>query len=187
MNKAGKEFAFDLDTNKLKENFGEKAYTKAYNELFDFFCRDKGFEHRQGSVYCINRLMNDYDVWKLSSELQKKCPWLVSALKRMDVTNIGVTHEITHWITESAESGKKTECVSKIFEKDLIDNGFKPSENIMQNYQRLVEDRNEVIALEDICSEYHSKSTDGLINAIGDELRIQELQHIEEAEAEPEL
>ncbi len=39
MNKSRKEFAFVLDTNKLKEAFGEKSYTKAYNELFDFFCK----------------------------------------------------------------------------------------------------------------------------------------------------
>lgn len=92
MIKSGKQFTFDLDTNKLKEVLGEKGYTKAYNELYDYFCNDRGFEHRQGSVYCTHKLMNDYDVWKMSCELQKECPWITSALTRMDVTNI-ITHK----------------------------------------------------------------------------------------------
>lgn len=186
MNRAGKEFTFDLDTNKLKEILGEKSYTKAYNELFDFFCRDNGFEHRQGSVYCTKKLMNDYDVWRLSCELQEKCPWIASAITRMDVANIGTTHEITDWVM-SNESSKRIECISNIFEKDLVDNGFRPSKSIVENYYNLVEDRKEIPALEDISEEYHSGSTDKLINAIGDELKAQEMQRIEEAGAAPEI
>ena len=45
MTEARKEFTFDLNTQALKEVFGEKSYTKAYNELYDFFCRKHGFEH----------------------------------------------------------------------------------------------------------------------------------------------
>lgn len=37
MTEARKEFTFDLNTQALKEVFGEKSYTKAYNELYDFF------------------------------------------------------------------------------------------------------------------------------------------------------
>ena len=187
MIKSGKQFTFDLDTNKLKEVLGEKGYTKAYNELYDYFCNDRGFEHRQGSVYCTHKLMNDYDVWKMSCELQKKCPWITSALTRMDVTNIGTTHEVTEWVISSMEGSKRKENIFGIFEKEIIDSGFKPSKSVMENYLKIVEDRDEIMTLEDISAEYHSGSTDELINAIGDELKAQELQHISEMSDTPEI
>ena len=150
MNKARKEFTFDLDTNSLKDIFGEKSYAKAYNELFDFFCKFKGFEHRQGSVYCTNILMDDYDVWKVSCELQEKCPWIVKSLTRMDVTDIGKTHEITHWIMNNAEYKIKAENISEVFIEDLKANGYMPSDNIIENYQKLTKTRDEIISLQDI-------------------------------------
>ena len=57
----------------------------------------------------------------------------------------------------------------------------------MENYLKIVEDRDEIMTLEDISAEYHSGSTDELINAIGDELKAQELQHISEMSDTPEI
>lgn len=53
MNKYRKEFTFDLKVETLKQEFGEKGYTKGYDQLNDFFCNKMKYEHRQGSVYYL--------------------------------------------------------------------------------------------------------------------------------------
>lgn len=41
---------FDLDTNKLKQYYPKKDYTRAYKDIEKFLV-SRGFEHRQGSAY----------------------------------------------------------------------------------------------------------------------------------------
>lgn len=97
-----KEITFELDVNELRVYFGDtnkktKKYTKAYRELKKFFSK-RDFEHRQGSVYCSKKVIQRADVYELVDELKKECPWLVTSLKRMDVTDIGELHELTTMI-----------------------------------------------------------------------------------------
>ena len=47
--------------------------------------------------------------------------------------------------------------------------------------------KKKLFKLEEISDEYRSHSTDKLINAIGDELKAQELQHISEMSDTPEI
>ncbi len=181
MSECVKEFTFDLDTKELKNIFGEKSYTKAYNEIFDFFCKEHGFEHRQGSVYCSGRRMSDAEVVDMAHELKHKIPWLKTCLKRMDVADIGNIHELTEVITsDSVIKTKEYLC------QELNDNDFEVSDALMKNYQKLTDSRGDIISLEEISAEYRSGSADENINAIGNELKAQELQLIDELAA-PEI
>lgn len=103
MNKYRKEFTFDLKVEDLKKEFGEKNHTKGYDKLNDFFCKQKRFEHRQGSVYCSTKKMSTHDVYDLIRDLKKSCPWLKNCLTRMDVADIGDVHELTDIIKDSDE------------------------------------------------------------------------------------
>lgn len=181
MSECVKEFTFDLDTKELKNIFGEKSYTRAYNEIFDFFCKEHGFEHRQGSVYCSGRQMSDAEVVDMTHELKYKIPWLKTCLKRMDVADIGNIHELTEVITGDLVINTKG-CLCQ----QLCDNDFKVSDTLAKNYQKLTDSRGDIISLEDISAEYRSGSTDENINAIGNELKEQELQLVNELEA-PEI
>lgn len=186
MSKARKEFTFDLDTKKLKDIFGEKSYTKAYNELFEFFCRQKGFEHRQGSIYCSKNILDNYEVLKTVGELSEECPWLVTALRRMDVADIGEIHELTEWITQRSETKSIHDYTLELFRDELQANGFVLTDRLGENYQKLTDSRGDITSLEEISAEYRSGSADENINAIGNELKAQELQLIDELAA-PEI
>lgn len=62
---------------------------KGYDELNKFFCKDRGFEHRQESVYCSKNKMPIHDVFDLVQELRTSCPWMKKRLTRMDVADVG--------------------------------------------------------------------------------------------------
>lgn len=103
MRRYRKEFTFDLKVDELKKEFGEKGYTKGWEELGKFFDKERNFEHRQGSVYCSTEKMSIADIYALIKELKKECPWLRKCLTRMDVADIGEIHELTDIIKESEE------------------------------------------------------------------------------------
>lgn len=73
-------------------------YSKAYDELYTYFCITKNFEHRQGSVYCSKEPMNTTNVLYMINELISICPWLKLCLKRMDIADVGDLHELTNII-----------------------------------------------------------------------------------------
>ena len=187
MKKVRKEFTFDLDTNILKNIFGQKSYTRAYNELFNFFCKCRDFEHRQGSVYCSSNAMENYEVLKVAGELYQACPWIATALRRMDVADIGEIHELTEWIMQQTKVNSKSDYAVELLKQQLQDNGFTPTESLNNNYLKLTEARRKIISLESISDECRAGSADKLVNAIGKELEAQELQHIKEAAAGLEI
>lgn len=98
-----KEFTFDLKVDELKKEFGERNYTKGWEELERFFVKKKNFEHRQGSVYCSMKIMSIPNVYTFVDELKTACPWLKNCLTRMDVTDIGEIHELTNVIKKKGE------------------------------------------------------------------------------------
>lgn len=102
MKRVRKEFTFDLKVDELKKEFGEKNYTKGWEELGKFF-RKNSFEHRQGSVYCSSGKMSTPDVYALIKNLKIACPWLKNCLTRMDVADIGDVHELTDIIKDNNE------------------------------------------------------------------------------------
>ena len=98
MRKYRKEITFDLDTNELKKEFGVKNYGKGYRELKRLLSRDYDYEHRQGSVYCSFKTKSLFELCQIMVVLRKRCPWLKRCLRRMDIANIGLLHEITNII-----------------------------------------------------------------------------------------
>ena len=95
MKKYKKEITFDLDTNELKKLFGVKNYGKGYRQLRRVLEKENAFEHRQGSVYCSFKVISFFELCKVMLKLKKQCPWLKTALTRMDTSNVGLIHEVT--------------------------------------------------------------------------------------------
>ncbi len=75
------------------------------------------------------------------------------------------------------------------FKKDLIDNGYRPTENLMSNYIALLEENEKGItdktSLTEISESFREGSSDKPINDIGKELMNQELLQVEALEACP--
>lgn len=90
-----KEITFDMDTNEMKKEFGVGNYTKPYRILKRVLQRDFNFEHRQGSVYCSFKVMSTLELCSILIKLKRKCPWLKKCLRRMDVCNVPLLHEVT--------------------------------------------------------------------------------------------
>ena len=89
-----KEITFDLITEELKIKFGIKNYTKGYR-LLQRYLTNNDFEHRQGSVYCSFKVTNVLELAIILAKLRKACPWLKKCLRRMDIANVGLLHEVT--------------------------------------------------------------------------------------------
>lgn len=70
------------------------------------------------------------------------------------------------------------------FNADIQSNGYRMTKNLKDNYICLLDGMkgNTVLTLAEISQEYHHGSADKSINAIGSELKMQELQRIEEME-----
>lgn len=86
--------------------------------------------------------------------------------------------------TVEADLDSVKTAVFKKFRDDVLSNGFRLTDSLGKNYGMLLETREDGIlpSISDISKEYHAGSTDKLINAIGNELRTQELQLIEAVE-----
>jgi virulence-associated protein VapD len=84
---------FDLDTQSLRERFGEHGRSKAYSTIRSFM-KNHGFEHRQGSGYRSTSTLSDLDVADLIVDMYKKLEWLPNCVQKLDVTNIGREYDL---------------------------------------------------------------------------------------------
>jgi virulence-associated protein VapD len=93
-----KEISFDLDTKSLG-----KYYDNISNAYFELRMELKraGFEHRQGSVYNSVSPMNYLEVASAMDKICSKLPWLSDCAKKIDVTNIGKTHNLLDKVKSS--------------------------------------------------------------------------------------
>lgn len=71
------------------------------------------------------------------------------------------------------------------FDKDIKSNGYMMTQSLSNNYKALVESRNldSPPSLEQISQEFLEGSTDNIVNAIGLELKVQEMERMEAMEA----
>ena len=109
---------FDLYTHALRRYYNYESYTRAYYEISKFM-KEHGFEHRQGSGYFSIEEMTDSEIFAVMSELKDKCPFVKSCTKVIDVTDIGVQHDLTEFVKESYSQPQKEQ--SQILRKDLIE------------------------------------------------------------------
>ncbi|MDR0841810.1 MAG: virulence associated protein D [Acidobacteriota bacterium] len=84
---------FDLDTQSLRERFGEKGRAKAYSAVRSFM-KQHGFEHRQGSGYRSTNTLSDLDIADLMVAMYKQLEWLSACVQKLDVTNIGREYDL---------------------------------------------------------------------------------------------
>jgi virulence-associated protein VapD len=84
---------FDLDTQALRNLFGERGRSSAYSRIKNFLSRH-GFEHRQGSGYRSTTTMTDSETVDLVVSLYSKFDWLPGCVQKLDVTNIGREYDM---------------------------------------------------------------------------------------------
>lgn len=85
---------FDLDTHQLKEHYPGASYRQAYDDLRRFFKRHH-FSHRQGSGYISDDKLAIADIYDLMDELSRQFPWIGVCVNKIDVTNVGLQHDLT--------------------------------------------------------------------------------------------
>jgi virulence-associated protein VapD len=78
---------FDLDTNKLRQVFGEKGRRKAYAQIKSFLLKN-GFEHKQWSGYASLKPMSYAEVYDVVFKMIDQCPWLPECVNQFDATNV---------------------------------------------------------------------------------------------------
>jgi virulence-associated protein VapD len=79
---------FDLDTKKLKAEFGEKRYRQGYTQIQKFLT-SSGFDHHQYSGYISNAAMSYGEIYILILDVMiSKHPWLVACVNKFDATNV---------------------------------------------------------------------------------------------------
>ncbi|MCL2888979.1 MAG: hypothetical protein FWE65_00985 [Eggerthellaceae bacterium] len=79
---------FDLSTEKLKAEFGDKRYREAYS-LIQRFLAKNNFEHHQYSGYLSKTTMSDADVYSLVLDTMiAKLPWLAECVEKFDATDV---------------------------------------------------------------------------------------------------
>jgi virulence-associated protein VapD len=84
---------FDLDTTTLRKLFGEPGRRGAYIRIGRFL-KKHGFEHRQGSGYQSIGTLSDAEITDIVIALYEALPWLVDAVQKLDVTNIGANYDM---------------------------------------------------------------------------------------------
>lgn len=79
---------FDLDSAKLREEFGEGGRRKAYHRIGRFL-KQEGFEHRQWSGYVSDNPRSNAEMYDIIDRLAQNNLWLDTCVRRFDVTNVG--------------------------------------------------------------------------------------------------
>lgn len=109
---------FDLDTEKLKEAYSVKKYTKAYGEIRKFL-KANGFNHRQGSGYNSKEKITTPQLMDILENLFEKYPKIKACVKKLDATNVGTDYDMLSMLEESeyafshAEAARQSPSVTK--------------------------------------------------------------------------
>lgn len=88
-----KQLSFDLDTNILKQIFGDNSYTIAYKDVRNFM-KNNNFVHIEGSVYVSELSMTNVDVLLLLGKMKKELPYITKCVKEMHQTDVGEIHSL---------------------------------------------------------------------------------------------
>jgi virulence-associated protein VapD len=118
--KRRKAINFDLDTATLRRLFGESGRRGAYVRIGRFLTKH-GFEHRQSSGYQSIRTMSEAEVNDTIVSLYETLPWMVDAVQKLDVTNIGVNYDMHTIAVRQIENRHQNSAV------EIIDVLAKPS------------------------------------------------------------
>jgi virulence-associated protein VapD len=95
---------FDLDTKKLKREFGEKNYRKGYS-LIQRFLTENGFIHHQYSGYISKAAMSYGEIYILITDIMVTThPWLINCVNKFDATNVTSQSDMLTAIRNKAPS-----------------------------------------------------------------------------------
>ncbi len=94
---------FDLDTQRLRERFGEDRRPEAYRAIGRYLA-DRGFVHRQGSGYRSTHRLSDFETALLVSLMYRDLAWLSACVRKLDVTNIGQDYDMDSIAREKLRS-----------------------------------------------------------------------------------
>ncbi len=105
MRNTRKQIAFDLDTNVLKQIFGEN-YTKACYDIARFLKND--FDHIQGSVYISKRPVT-YIFFYLCQELEKQYTYLEKCVRDISLSGLSISRNknINQLFSYDGEAGER--------------------------------------------------------------------------------
>lgn len=90
---------FDLDTERLRELFGESGRSNAYSQILRFL-ENKGFEHRQGSGYVSLGKLNYAETYDVIQKLVEKYPWVGVCANRLDITDFMAESDAMEFVQE---------------------------------------------------------------------------------------
>jgi virulence-associated protein VapD len=95
---------FDLDTNKMKEQFTD--YTKGYHLLEKFFTRCN-FDHEQGSGYISKEKISCIEIEEIIEKVIEENPWLPECCKKFRITEPTVIYQGEFLLDKIATLDKK--------------------------------------------------------------------------------
>lgn len=166
MNVTRKAINFDLDVQKLKENYPNKYYNQAYVDIRKFLEKN-GFAHRQGSGYISNEKIKYSEVTKIIGTMNKKMNWLHCCVKELDVTSVGKEHSLLYLFESDHDIEEK---MKKELEEDLKDAKQKTFEKIVVEEDSLdYRVELELLAIKDHIY-FYEDSEDGNIYAIEEDI-----------------
>ena len=84
--KRRKYISFDLDTERLINEFGENGRSGAYSKIMRFLLRS-GFEHKQWSGYVSKDRLSYAEVYLVLDSLMDALPWLTRCVNSFDITD----------------------------------------------------------------------------------------------------
>lgn len=92
-------FYFDLDSKKLREQFGWNGRYKGYRQIKRFM-KNNQFTHRQKSGYHSINELDDTQVTDLIKRLRQELPWISKCALVCDVANISQLYDVMPIMTE---------------------------------------------------------------------------------------
>lgn len=103
---------FDLDTNKLKQNYIKGDWHNAYYDL-RMYLEKEGFEHIQGSGYHSMKPMTQSQAMSVIHKITKKFPWINECVRICTISDVPETTDISHVFEKEAERLQKVKTATK--------------------------------------------------------------------------
>lgn len=108
---------FDLDSARLREEFGESGRRKAYARIQSFLTKE-GFDHRQWSGYVSKKPKSNAEIYDIVDRLAQNNTWLAKCVNRFDVTNVGSESDMLDEINIATAAAS---VVEPLIDEDFIE------------------------------------------------------------------
>lgn len=123
-----KKISFSMNTKKLKDIYGEKRFTYGYKDIKEFFS-NHGFKYTKDSGFVSSERLSHMEILDLVNNMRKEIPWLCDCISHLEVTDIGVTRNLSGLLVHDDQ-------LSEIMEKNTLDVPETRQERRVYEYQR---------------------------------------------------